>query len=81
MDGHEWPDVVEYHEKVFLPAMAKYECQMAHYKGPDLICISPALQPGEKEIIAEFHDESGFHVNEFKTSAWYALTTFSPFKC
>ncbi|KIK49988.1 hypothetical protein GYMLUDRAFT_183301, partial [Collybiopsis luxurians FD-317 M1] len=28
MDGHERPDVIEYHNKVFLPTMAKYECHM-----------------------------------------------------
>ncbi|KAF9518032.1 hypothetical protein BS47DRAFT_1371133 [Hydnum rufescens UP504] len=31
--------------------------------------MSPNLQPGEKRIIAQFHDESCFHANEFKSSA------------
>ncbi|KAJ3743635.1 hypothetical protein DFH05DRAFT_1460850 [Lentinula detonsa] len=40
MDGHERPDVIEYRNKIFLLMMAKYECRMAHYEGPDL------YQPG-----------------------------------
>ncbi|KAF9514902.1 hypothetical protein BS47DRAFT_1372169 [Hydnum rufescens UP504] len=35
---------------------------MACYEGEDL--------PGEKQIIAQFHDESCFHANKFKSSAW-----------
>lgn len=69
-DGHERPDVVEYREKVFLPAMEKYERRMAKYIGPQLERIEPSLAPGEKEIIAEWHDESGFHALEYKSSAW-----------
>ena len=74
MDGHERPDVVEYREKVFLPAMEKFERRMVQYHGPDLEHCEPNLQPGEKRIIAQFHDESCFHANEFKKSAWYATT-------
>jgi hypothetical protein len=78
MDGHERPDVVEYRNKVFLPAMAKFERRMAHYEGPDLIRVPPKLEPGEKEVIGQFHNESGFNVNEFKVSAWYTLTCCCP---
>lgn len=70
MDGHERPDVVKYRETVFLPAMAQYERRMAQYDGPDLKRRDPDLLPGEKQIIAQFHDESCFHANEYKRSAW-----------
>ncbi|KAE9392941.1 hypothetical protein BT96DRAFT_967294 [Gymnopus androsaceus JB14] len=72
-DGHERPDVVKYRNKVFLPAMAKYECRMAKYEGPQLKRVEPILEPGEKEIITEWHDESSFHALEYKTSAWLGL--------
>ncbi|KAF9516801.1 hypothetical protein BS47DRAFT_1380805 [Hydnum rufescens UP504] len=70
MDSHEHPDVVEYHDKIFLPAMENYEWHMAQYNGENLDRKEPNLQPGEKRIIAQFHDESCFHANEFKKSAW-----------
>jgi hypothetical protein len=70
MDGHERADVVKYRQEVFLPLMAKYEARMVHFEGPDLERVEPNLQPGEREIIANFHDESTFHGNEQKSSAW-----------
>lgn len=50
--------------------MAKYKRQMAKYIGPHLECIEPVLEPGEKEIITEWHDELSFHALEYKSSAW-----------
>ena len=38
--------------------MAEYEQCMACYEGPELKWVPPVLRPGEKEIIAQFHDES-----------------------
>ena len=70
MDGHERADVVEYRQKVFLPAMAEFERRMAQYEGPELKCIPPTLAPGEREIIPNFHNESTFHGNEESSSAW-----------
>lgn len=72
MDGHEWSDVVEYREKVFLPKMKEFERRMAWYEGPELKRIEPNLLPGEKELIAEFQDETCCQGNDHKTSAWYA---------
>ena len=60
MDGHEHEDVIKYQNDFFLPAMAKFEAWMVHYKGPKLKPVAPMLQPGEKEIIPNFHDESTF---------------------
>lgn len=69
MDGHERDDVKKYRQEVFLPAMAAYESRMVHFEGPELQRIEPLLQDGEKRIIANFHDECCFHVNDFKTHA------------
>jgi hypothetical protein len=46
---------------------------MVQYEGPELNRVDPILAPGEKEVIALFHNESSFHANEFKQSAWYVL--------
>lgn len=63
VDGHERDDVREY-RIWFLDQMATYERYMTWYT-PDSNGIlqphPPALRPGEKEIIAPFHDESSFH--------------------
>jgi hypothetical protein len=72
MDGHEHKDVVEYCKKVFLPKMKEFEGRMARYEGPDLKRVDPNLLPGERELIAEFQDETCCQANDHKTSAWYA---------
>ncbi len=70
MDGHEQADVVEYRQTTFLPLMAKFEARMVHFDGPELQRVNPTLQPGECEIIPNFHDESSFHTNEEVRNLW-----------
>ena len=70
MDGHEWEDVVKYCQEYFLPTMKKFEERMVYYEGPELKRVEPMLHPGEREIIPNFHDESTFHGNDEKGSAW-----------
>ncbi len=72
MDGHERTDVVAYCVDSFLPMMEKYECWMAKYEleGSDLVRVAPTLGPGEKELIAYFHDECCFHANNKANSLW-----------
>jgi len=74
MDGHERPDVVAYHQNVFLLKMKEFEHQMARYEGPELRRIEPDLQPGEKELISEFQDESCCQQNDFVPSLWQVLS-------
>ncbi|KAF8179309.1 hypothetical protein K438DRAFT_1769019 [Mycena galopus ATCC 62051] len=71
--GHEREDVVKYRNEVFLPVMAEYEKRMIQYELRDgvLVGVRPTLAPGEKEIIAEFHDEASFHAFESLNSAWW----------
>ena len=75
LDGHERPDVVKYCQEDFLPQMLEYEHRMACYElvGNDLLCVAPTLQPDEKELIPEFHDESSFHAFEHTGSVWYVI--------
>ena len=70
MDGHEREDVKKYHQEVFLPAIAQFEACMSRFEGPELKRVEPTLGPGEKRIIANFHDECCFHVNDNKARAW-----------
>lgn len=72
VDGHEREDVVKYRDEEFLPRLVPLEARMTQYIGPELVPKPPTLKPGEKRIIAQFHDESSFHANEFKRNAWYA---------
>lgn len=82
MDGHEHPDVVKYRDNIFLPRMEQLEWRMAKYI-PDhegnMSRIEPDLQPGEREIIAEFQDETCCQANEHVSSAWCAIQTITIF--
>jgi len=75
LDGHERSDVVKYRQDEFLPQMLEYERRMARYElvGNDLMRVAPTLQPNEKELIPEFHDESSFHAFEHTSSVWYVI--------
>jgi hypothetical protein len=70
MDGHERADVVEYCQGVFLPLMATFEAQMVHFDGTELQRMKLILNPGEHEIIPNFHNESSFHANEEVRNLW-----------
>jgi hypothetical protein len=70
MDGHERPDVVKYRNESYLPKLQVFESRMVQYHGPNLERRPPTLKPGEKQIIALFHDECSFHAFDYKKSAW-----------
>jgi hypothetical protein len=53
--------------------MAQFEARMIHYEGPELKRVEPTLVPSQKRVIALFHDECCFHVNDYKKSAWYGF--------
>ena len=70
MDGHERDDVVEYRNKVFLPAIARFEAHMAKHEGPELKKIMPEIQEGQHRIIIQYHDECCFHAYDEARSLW-----------
>ncbi|KIL54192.1 hypothetical protein M378DRAFT_188729 [Amanita muscaria Koide BX008] len=70
LDGHERPDVIEYCEEIFLPHLLGYERRMAKYEGPELNRIEPDLEPGEREIIPVWQDETCCQQNDFVSSMW-----------
>ena len=69
MDGHERNDVKKYRWEVFLLAMAAFEHCIVHFEGPELLRVDPQLAPGERKVIAIFHDECCFHGNDYRTHA------------
>jgi len=75
LDGHEREDVVKYRNEEFMPRMKEFEARMTRYVQESntgkLIAVEPMLSAGEKKVIALFQDESSFHANEYKSSAWW----------
>jgi len=70
MDGHKCVDVVEYWDKVFLPAIAKFERQMAQHAGLELKKIMPEPIEGQCHIIIQYHDESCLHAYDDAQNLW-----------
>jgi len=73
MDGHEREDVVDYWNKVFLPALKEFEKHVAKYERFDLDMegkeseiqkVMPELEEGQRRIIIQYHDECCFHAND-----------------
>ena len=64
-DGHNRPDVLDYRQKHFLPAMQQYRSRMVEYKiGEVEIEIIKPLQTGERRIVLVAHDESTMQAND-----------------
>ena len=47
MDGHERHVVVDYWNKVFLPAIEEFEKRMSKFEGPEMKRIDPELEEGQ----------------------------------
>ena len=67
-DGHERADVVEYRQKVFLPAWAKFEKRMRVWTDDD--SEDPNSRPDIKNIVVWFHDESTFYAHDRRGQRW-----------
>lgn len=74
MDGHERDDVVEYRNRVFLPAITQFESRMAklvlNEETGELKKIMPEVVDDQPRIIIQYHDESCFHANDEARSLW-----------
>ena len=71
VDGHEWPDVVNYH-KTFLNTIAENEHLQDMYSDKDLEIIQPTLNPGttEQKHIPVHHNKSIFRSNKLQQRVW-----------
>jgi len=67
-DGHEHADVVEYCQKVFLPAWAKFEKQMCVWTDDD--SGDPNSRPDVKNVVVWFHNESTFYTHDHCGQCW-----------
>jgi len=79
MDGHEREDVVDYRNKVFLPALKEFEKRVAKYerfdldpegKESEIRKVMPELEDGQRRIIIQYHDECCFHANDDARNLW-----------
>jgi hypothetical protein len=72
-NGHEREDVVSYRQTNYIDAWKKLESRMAVYTSDgmkmDLERTVP-LQPGEKQVVAWFHDESTFYAHDRQLIHW-----------
>ena len=57
-------DVMEYQNKVFLPAIIWFEALMARHKGPELKKIMPEIHEGQHQVIIQHHDKCCFNTND-----------------
>src|ERR1700677_3570773 len=66
-DGHEHKDVVDYHQRVFLPAMAEYAKSMRKW---DINDEEVPTSPPPQCTIVWFHDESIFYPHDHHKIRW-----------
>ena len=67
-NGHEWPDVVDYCQNSFLPAMAEHQCQLVEYVGKEVNKIPSNFV--EHLLVLVAHDESTRQANDGPKSSW-----------
>ncbi|QRV89382.1 DDE superfamily endonuclease [Ceratobasidium sp. AG-Ba] len=70
VDGHERDDVVHYRQFRFIPAWSRLEKRMRAYDSKTMQELSPVLNPGEREVMVWFHDESIFYANDRRLARW-----------
>ena len=71
-DGHDCADVVEYHQKVFLPAMKAYEPQLVQYVVGDVNqeLILPCKYFVEHRLVLVSQDEMTSQANDIMEKMW-----------
>ncbi|KAJ7099117.1 hypothetical protein C8R44DRAFT_888573 [Mycena epipterygia] len=68
-DGHERPDVVYERDKVYIPAIQRFERRMHRWSKDNLPEYGPHL-PG-KRVITWNHDESIFYAHDRRRNNWH----------
>ena len=70
-DGHDQPDVLDYRQDQFLPAMQQYRSRLVEYKiGEVETEIIKQLKPGERRLVLVAHDKSTMQANDGKEEGW-----------
>lgn len=70
-DGHERPDVVQYRQDIFLPAMASYRSRIVEYViGNVEREVDKAQNYVERRIVVACHDETTAQANDGEKKGW-----------
>lgn len=70
-DGHDRPDVLDYHQNQFLLAMQQYRSHLVEYKIREVETeIIKQLKPGERRLVLVAHDESTMQANDGEEEGW-----------
>lgn len=70
-DGHERPDVVDYRQNVFLPAMAEYRDRLVEYRLDNIFEeVIKNLPLGVRKLVLCPHDESTMQSNDGQKAGW-----------
>ena len=70
-DGHDRPNVLDYHQKHFLPAMWQYQLRMVKYRIREVETeLIKQLQPGERRIVLVAHDKATMQANDGDKEGW-----------
>lgn len=78
-DGHDRPDVVDYHQNVFLPFIKSCEHRLVHYKVGD-VKHEEDVDPGnyvECRLVLVSHDETTGQANNDHDKSWVRKDEFS----
>jgi hypothetical protein len=71
-DGHERPDVVEYRQRVFLPAMEKHRERLVEYTVGNVTAelVKKPANYVERQLVIVPHDEMTVQQNDGKKKSW-----------
>ena len=70
-DGHEQPDVVDYHQNKFLPAMKEYRRRLVEYTVGDLDKeVQKSTNYVECQLVLCVHDEMMVQAHDGKKKSW-----------
>jgi len=70
-DGHERPDVVDYRQKEFLPAMKKYQERLVEYAVGDVEReVTKPTNFVERRLVLVAHDEMTAQAHDGKKKSW-----------
>lgn len=70
VDGHERPDVVEYRQKVFIPAIRSYQPRIVEYEVGNCAKEVAKVLANDRPIEILFHDESAFQAHDAQEKSW-----------
>jgi hypothetical protein len=70
VDGHERPDVAEYRQKVFIPAIRSYQPRIIEYEVGNCTQEVSKAPTNERPIAILFHDESAFQAHDAQEKSW-----------